>query len=384
MDRYPSNSSFKIGHITAQLRESIIKGSARIGDQLPSEPELMAQYRVSRSTLREAVASLVHEGLLRRVHGKGTYVSKRPPVYHTIAVSMPYLFFGPSSPVSAGTEVIPRLTQAIEEEARRSDISMMLYLNNNSAEIERVNLERILTRSVDGAIVNCIGCESNIDCLRKIQTAGIPLVMIDLYIGDIEADVITTNNDAGAYQATHQLLNAGCETVYFVTSPAINSALVERQVGYRRAMEERGRTMSIVSPEPSSTLCLSEEQRAYALAKETLRHWQQRPFGVLTADAPLLAGIWQAICESDLPCDRFVLSCFDEPFLLVPNGVRLIKILQPLQEIGRLSVERIKEEINKASFATVKPRITKLQPIIQLVGFSEPPGPAPHRANRTR
>src|SRR5579871_3853752 len=182
MDTYISNSSLKIGQITELLRKSILDGVVRVGDQLPPEPELMARYGVSRSTLREAVASLVHEGLLRRVHGKGTYVSERPPVYRTIAVSMPYLFFGPSSPFSAGTEVIPRLTQAIEEEARRSDLSMMLYLNNNNPEIERENLERILARSVDGVIVNYIGGAANAEYLRKLQAAGIPLVMIDLYI----------------------------------------------------------------------------------------------------------------------------------------------------------------------------------------------------------
>jgi GntR family transcriptional regulator len=41
---------------------------------IPSERELMTTYDVSRATVRKAIDSLVAEGLLRRIHGKGTFV----------------------------------------------------------------------------------------------------------------------------------------------------------------------------------------------------------------------------------------------------------------------------------------------------------------------
>lgn len=41
----------------------------------PSERELMAQFGVSRATVREAIRQLVEEGKLYRVHGKGTFVA---------------------------------------------------------------------------------------------------------------------------------------------------------------------------------------------------------------------------------------------------------------------------------------------------------------------
>jgi DNA-binding GntR family transcriptional regulator len=46
------------------------------GDQLPSEPELAAAYAVSRATVREALQSLENEGVVRRVHGSGTFVNQ--------------------------------------------------------------------------------------------------------------------------------------------------------------------------------------------------------------------------------------------------------------------------------------------------------------------
>ena len=43
---------------------------------IPSERELMATYDVSRATVRKAIESLIGDGLLQRIHGKGTFVAR--------------------------------------------------------------------------------------------------------------------------------------------------------------------------------------------------------------------------------------------------------------------------------------------------------------------
>jgi len=44
--------------------------------KIPSERELMERFSVSRTTIREAVNHLVQEGILKKVHGKGTFVTQ--------------------------------------------------------------------------------------------------------------------------------------------------------------------------------------------------------------------------------------------------------------------------------------------------------------------
>lgn len=56
------------------LRQQIRSGHLEPHAAIPSEPELVASYRVSRATVRQALNELVHEGLLYRQHGKGTFV----------------------------------------------------------------------------------------------------------------------------------------------------------------------------------------------------------------------------------------------------------------------------------------------------------------------
>jgi GntR family transcriptional regulator len=59
------------------LREQILSGRFAEGDRIPTEAELVADYGVSRITVRQALSSLEHEGLLRREVGRGTFVKQQ-------------------------------------------------------------------------------------------------------------------------------------------------------------------------------------------------------------------------------------------------------------------------------------------------------------------
>ncbi|GCE76331.1 FadR/GntR family transcriptional regulator [Cellulomonas biazotea] len=56
------------------LRSRISAGEWPVGSRIPPEPALVDLLGVGRNTVREAVQSLVHAGLLERRQGSGTYV----------------------------------------------------------------------------------------------------------------------------------------------------------------------------------------------------------------------------------------------------------------------------------------------------------------------
>jgi GntR family transcriptional regulator len=69
--------------IEERLRERIRNGELRPGAQVAPEPELMAEYGVSRATVRQALGGLIAAGLLEIRRGRGTYVTA-PRFEHTI------------------------------------------------------------------------------------------------------------------------------------------------------------------------------------------------------------------------------------------------------------------------------------------------------------
>lgn len=71
--------------LTAQIKSGILKPD----DRLPSEKELCAIYNVSRITVRQALAELAREGLIYRIHGKGTFVA-RPRIQQELVRVTPF------------------------------------------------------------------------------------------------------------------------------------------------------------------------------------------------------------------------------------------------------------------------------------------------------
>ncbi|MDA8126616.1 MAG: GntR family transcriptional regulator [Deltaproteobacteria bacterium] len=57
------------------IRSWIINREYNPGEKIPSEAELMGQFKVSRLTVRQAISQLVQEGLLISRRGEGTFVS---------------------------------------------------------------------------------------------------------------------------------------------------------------------------------------------------------------------------------------------------------------------------------------------------------------------
>lgn len=63
-----------VGTVSATLRAWIAEGRYQPGDKLPSEAKLAAEHGVSRTVLREAIATLRADGLVKPRQGAGIFV----------------------------------------------------------------------------------------------------------------------------------------------------------------------------------------------------------------------------------------------------------------------------------------------------------------------
>lgn len=60
-----------------EIQSRIEKGYWQVGQRIPAERELAQEFMVSRMTLRQALQTLVDEGILERRIGAGTFVAQR-------------------------------------------------------------------------------------------------------------------------------------------------------------------------------------------------------------------------------------------------------------------------------------------------------------------
>jgi DNA-binding FadR family transcriptional regulator len=63
--------------VIGRLQQQLSLGIYQPGDKLPSEPELMVQFGVGRSTIREAIRILANTGLVTVRQGSGTMVESQ-------------------------------------------------------------------------------------------------------------------------------------------------------------------------------------------------------------------------------------------------------------------------------------------------------------------
>lgn len=79
-------------HLTDRVKLDLLRlieaGNLQPGDKLPAADQLCLQFSVSRTVVREAIASLKAEGRLRSLRGSGVFVDTPPPAARGTAMFM--------------------------------------------------------------------------------------------------------------------------------------------------------------------------------------------------------------------------------------------------------------------------------------------------------
>ena len=84
----PARAKSQPQRIVDSVTERIQRGALKPGDRVPSEPELMKEFGVSRTVVREAMSGLQASGLVETRHGVGTFVLAPPTAGPLLAVDL--------------------------------------------------------------------------------------------------------------------------------------------------------------------------------------------------------------------------------------------------------------------------------------------------------
>ncbi len=116
-------------------------------------------------------------------------------------------------------------------------VSALLELVTPEAERRCVIPAIIQGNKVDGLIF--MG-EIAPDYLRTVMALGLPYMLLDFYSEELEADSVTSDNVAGSYRLTRHILETGRCSVGFVGSIHATSSIMDRYLGYSKALLQSG------------------------------------------------------------------------------------------------------------------------------------------------
>ena len=122
--------------IADELRKEIESGVLGRGSQLPTELQLRERFDASRNTVRDAIKSLIAQGLVETRPGQGTYVTRKIDPFVTILSEEPETGFGGGDRAALLSEVSHDHTDftPTEPHAWRSRPERVRYLPGSGSE----------------------------------------------------------------------------------------------------------------------------------------------------------------------------------------------------------------------------------------------------------
>ncbi|MDO5365670.1 MAG: GntR family transcriptional regulator [Streptococcus dysgalactiae] len=223
------------------IKEQIASGRLQIGDRLPTEKELSAQFSVSRITSKRALVELEQEGLITRSRGKGSFVAekqvKSPEANEDLLLILPF-----ASDYELGDYAKGIMTSIAETGYR-----LMVQLAST------VRLDTLSDYA--GIIYYPEDVNHSIDFLFYCDHHHIPLVLLDKSLDLFQFPAVVADNKGGAYQLTQHLIDQGCDQIWFVATESFGevSSVRDRYLGYLVAMAETSLPSSYFPKEKAET-----------------------------------------------------------------------------------------------------------------------------------
>lgn len=245
----PAEPQHKHLEISRHLLAEIAAGKYTAAGRLPSENQLVKQFKVSRPTVARALRDLTISGVIERRAGSGSYLKDKS------GTSLITRQIGLLIPGLGTTEIFEIICGELASLARRNEYTLLWGGSSHprldqdgSREHAREICDQFIERKVTGVFFApfelTVGKdEINRDISNQFSDAGIPVILLDRNLVPFphsgHFDLIGLDNVAAGYLIAEHLIKLECQRIAFVSRP-LSAPTVERRIaGAREALEKR-------------------------------------------------------------------------------------------------------------------------------------------------
>jgi GntR family transcriptional regulator, arabinose operon transcriptional repressor len=209
------NGQPKYEQLKAQLVNAVVSGHLRPGQNLPSEQTLAETIQIARSTVRQALASLERDGLVRRVHGKGTFIHEEAHQRLKRGLDL-FALLVPETQ----TGFYPSLQRSFDEAACQVHNQVIACNTGNNVDRQGNIILQLMDKQVAGvAIVPTTAPPTPAYQITQLQKRGIPVVFCSRRVDGVRAPLLAIAfKHVGAMAAQAALEHGHRRAAFFSTN----------------------------------------------------------------------------------------------------------------------------------------------------------------------
>ena len=218
---------------------------------------------------------------------------------------------------------------------------MLICDSCNDEEIEKNNLQFLLSRKVDGILVFAVSLDGKF--LESARKAGVPVVLIDRALRNEEYDCVEIDNRAAMMRAAKKLIGCGHRKIAVIASNVEYTGM-ERMKGFDDALADDG----IAVPDVYRVSGKHSFEVGYQGVKHLLK-LPDPPTGIILGNYDTTLGGIMAVNESGLNCPGDIsIIGFDDLLSSKVIRPRLWLIAQPMEEMSKRAVVMLLNRISRA------------------------------------
>jgi GntR family transcriptional regulator, arabinose operon transcriptional repressor len=321
--------------LTSSLRERILDGRLPVGMRLQTDNELALEYKISRDSVRQALALLADEGLIERTQGRGTFVRQQPETNLNLSGAQEQKQIGLLlNRVDASQDYLDIMV-GVEQAVKLHDYSVSFNYTERDSDQQIRDIMRMYANQVSGLIIYPVGNATYLEEIRTLQTTNFPLIFIDRYLSGLTTDYVGTDNHGGGYRATEHLIILGHRRIGFIflneETPENTSSVRERLQGYSQALQ----TYDVAHDPALITANLSPEYSSVLQSLKAFLQRPDRPSAIFAVNDIVALDVMQAAhaLGIKIPQDLAIIGFDDERFASRINPP-LTTIAQSFFDIG--------------------------------------------------